>query len=176
MRRLLRFTAAAALTACAAPAAALSFIQVEGRTDKMFFLPLDVRYLDRGFYNIAVELDRTNQLEDHVFLQIRYALYCDPLPTPCGGNAEEHFLSFQHVGFKSYRSSFLLQGVRSYDGGYQVYEADGIAGAFTLTDQVDTGFRITIARVPEPATWGMLILGFSCVGMAARAQGRRRFA
>jgi hypothetical protein len=48
-------------------------------------------------------------------------------------------------------------------------------GQLDLVDQVRLGGVTTIAAVPEPATWAMIILGFAGVGfLAYRRQGRGR--
>lgn len=44
-------------------------------------------------------------------------------------------------------------------------------GNFTIRNGLVTNFSATIAAVPEPATWGLMILGFGAVGGALR---RRR--
>lgn len=36
------------------------------------------------------------------------------------------------------------------------------------------GFRITLAQVPEPASWAMMIIGFGLVGLTARRRADRR--
>lgn len=65
------------------------------------------------------------------------------------------------------------------DQRYKIDFANTQAGGFTqlwFTSRLDAadGYRLenlTVAAVPEPATWGMMLLGFGLVGAAAR---RRR--
>jgi hypothetical protein len=51
-------------------------------------------------------------------------------------------------------------------------------GGYMATNSADLSWRINgetlTAPIPEPATWGMMILGFAIVGGAIRLQRRRR--
>lgn len=55
----------------------------------------------------------------------------------------------------------------SYLGGGAAFETS--AGTVTITDVTDATFSIALTgAVPEPATWGMLVLGFGLVGAGLR--------
>lgn len=78
-----------------------------------------------------------------------------------------------------YSASGSLLGSRSFSGsGYQVFSANGLGNfrGLTFRDNNDgAGLRFmnfsynsVEARVPEPATWGLMILGFGLAGAAVR--------
>lgn len=76
-----------------------------------------------------------------------------------------------------------------YDTAAQSFAASSkYVGFFTLTDRTNVGFflyddvlsdnrggvSIAVAAVPEPTTWGMMILGFGAVGFAMRRRAKVR--
>jgi hypothetical protein len=55
-----------------------------------------------------------------------------------------------------------------------LYRPNLATGALTLIGRTDRTLFALTAAIPEPATWGMMILGFGAVGAAARAGRTRR--
>jgi len=74
------------------------------------------------------------------------------------------------------RTSFDIFG--DFEGyvlnGSSLYSPNLATGALTLIGDTDRTLFALTAAIPEPATWGMLILGFGAVGAAARAGRTRR--
>jgi hypothetical protein len=74
-------------------------------------------------------------------------------------------MGFQSLGF--------LVGAKSYDfGGPPLFTGTNAAptfktGTFTLFSE-DGRSTLTIAAIPEPASWGLMIAGFGAVGFALR--------
>jgi len=49
-----------------------------------------------------------------------------------------------------------------------------VTGARTLNSfRVSTTGNFAASDVPEPASWGMMILGFAAIGLARRADARK---
>jgi Domain of unknown function (DUF4394)/PEP-CTERM motif len=64
-------------------------------------------------------------------------------------------------------SPFILNGNKLYSVNFGT-------GALTSLGSTDRALFALTASVPEPATWGLMILGFGVVGSALRSRGRRR--
>jgi hypothetical protein len=65
-------------------------------------------------------------------------------------------------------NNFSLSGggnTNGYAGGSAFWEDDGVIYDF---GHIDLNFRTWMTAVPEPATWGLLIVGFMAVGGALR--------
>jgi Domain of unknown function (DUF4394)/PEP-CTERM motif len=58
--------------------------------------------------------------------------------------------------------------------GSTLYSVNFGTGALTSLGNTDRALFALTATVPEPATWGLMILGFGVVGSALRSRGRRR--
>ena len=69
------------------------------------------------------------------------------------GNIEQYFLDSLQLAAGDYR--FVAGGTRGVDAG-------SIAGTLTITNNA----------VPEPGTWGMMLLGFGAAGAAMRRRRR----
>ena len=52
------------------------------------------------------------------------------------------------------------------------YQAASSSGSFVAITSADLRFRVTAtaAAVPEPATWGLMIVGFGMIGAASRGR------
>jgi hypothetical protein len=74
------------------------------------------------------------------------------------------------------RTSFDIAGINSAFAlsGNKLYSVNTTTGAFTSLGNTDRALFALTASVPEPATWGLMILGFGVVGSALRSRGRRR--
>lgn len=74
------------------------------------------------------------------------------------------------------RTSFDIFG--DFEGyvlnGNSLYSPNLATGALTLIGNTDRTLFALTAAIPEPASWGMMILGFGAVGAAARAGRTRR--
>ena len=68
----------------------------------------------------------------------------------------------------NYLDTDMYNITRDFTAG-EVADFSLYAGGNTYND--GTGFRLTVASVPEPATWGMMFVGFGAMGGAMR---RRR--
>lgn len=71
-----------------------------------------------------------------------------------GGNIEQYFLDGLQLAAGDYR--FVAAGSRAAS------DAASIAGTLTITNNA----------VPEPGTWGMMLLGFGVAGVAMRRRRR----
>jgi hypothetical protein len=60
--------------------------------------------------------------------------------------------------------------------GNTLYSVNLATGAFTSIGNTDRTLFALTAAVPEPATWGLMILGFGIVGSALRSRNGRRTA
>ena len=60
--------------------------------------------------------------------------------------------------------------------GNTLYTVNLATGAFTSVGNTDRTLFALTAAVPEPATWGLMILGFGVVGSALRSRNGRRAA
>jgi Domain of unknown function (DUF4394)/PEP-CTERM motif len=60
--------------------------------------------------------------------------------------------------------------------GNTLYSVNLATGAFTSLGNTDRALFGLTAAVPEPATWGLMILGFGVVGSALRSRNGRRTA
>jgi hypothetical protein len=60
--------------------------------------------------------------------------------------------------------------------GNTLYSVNLATGAFTSLGNTDRTLFALTAAVPEPATWGLMILGFGIVGSALRSRNGRRTA
>lgn len=60
--------------------------------------------------------------------------------------------------------------------GNTLYTVNLATGAFTSVGNTDRALFALTAAVPEPATWGLMILGFGVVGSALRSRNGRRAA
>jgi hypothetical protein len=58
--------------------------------------------------------------------------------------------------------------------GNTLYSVNTTTGAFTSLGNTDRALFALTAAVPEPATWGLMILGFGVVGSALRSRNGRR--
>ena len=81
----------------------------------------------------------------------------------------------------SYANGGGLTGGDAYAGGKLMTDAGSIySNCKGITNNCDANFRVTgdlvAGAVPEPATWGLLILGFAATGGAMRASRKRRAA
>jgi phosphoglycolate phosphatase-like HAD superfamily hydrolase len=80
------------------------------------------------------------------------------------------------------RTSFDIATVGSLNSafatsGNRLFSVNFGTGAFTSLGNTDRAlFALTAGPVPEPATWGLMILGFGVVGSALRSRGRRQSA
>lgn len=72
------------------------------------------------------------------------------------------------------RTSFDISGSGAFvQNGRNFYSVDLATGALTSLGMTDRSlFGIAVSAVPEPATWGMMILGFGVVGGAMRRRPR----
>jgi hypothetical protein len=72
------------------------------------------------------------------------------------------------VGKDAYVSAIYFGVGSSVGGGYHTFADNVVAGGTT--------YNFETAAVPEPATWGLMILGFGVAGGAIRSQRRRQAA
>ena len=72
------------------------------------------------------------------------------------------------------RTSFDIAGTDAFAfNGSTLYRVDLTSGAFSQVGNTSRAlFGIAISPVPEPATWGMMLLGFGMVAGAARYRRR----
>ena len=72
------------------------------------------------------------------------------------------------------RTSFDIAGTDAFAfNGSSLYRVDLTSGAFSQVGNTSRAlFGIAISPVPEPATWGMMLLGFGMVAGAARYRRR----
>ena len=63
--------------------------------------------------------------------------------------------------------TFNIGGQFLIAAGDSIYLTLGNAGSYQF-DSTQIGFTFTDAAVPEPATWGLMIVGFGLVGVASR--------
>jgi len=64
----------------------------------------------------------------------------------------------------------ILDGTGRFLGAFGTFEAAGLADARTRPTHVVIGFigNIVAPAVPEPASWALMLLGFSGIGLAMR--------
>jgi hypothetical protein len=103
-----------------------------------------------------------------------------PLEVPCGGNSFVDVFAWQRLTPRRYALRF-----DHYDYADPLFTPEQLAAGFgirisagnvrgtSLTynfQEREAGLRYTLAlySVPEPTTWGMLILGFGAIGLSAR--------
>ena len=69
----------------------------------------------------------------------------------------------------------ILGGTGRFLGASGTFQGAGLADARTRPTHVVIGFigDINAPAVPEPASWALMLLGFSGIGMAMRRGGRR---
>ena len=95
--------------------------------------------------------------------------------------------AFGSSGFKYFPAPdvYAFRGLGSYDNnsslaatpvtGYFFGNFSTTSGdQFALTSSSGTQFSAQLAAVPEPATWGMMILGFGAMGFAMRRRAKVR--
>ena len=92
--------------------------------------------------------------------------------TLTGFNPAQNAVNFIVGGLPAYNAShvytFLLNTGLAVPGQLHFGVGDGNFG------DNSGAYRITVANVPEPASWAMMIAGFGLVGAAARVSARRR--
>lgn len=69
----------------------------------------------------------------------------------------------------------VLGGSGRFAGASGTFDATGVADATTRPTHVSINFdgQINAPAVPEPATWGLMMLGFGGIGMVVRRHRRR---
>jgi hypothetical protein len=114
---------------------------------------------------------------------VDYTFYCDG--QACGGNDARYETVLQSVSNTLLRAKVVLTAPYSVGDGH--FRTSYSFGRFSWVDfgayfpnpdpeppyGPEIPFRLTIAKVPEPATWAMMIGGLAMIGIALRRRSKR---
>ena len=148
----------------AAPASAATYV-FDGESENTYTFR-DAWDTD-GEYVVSLDFDRpVTDLFVSLFFVINYA------PTASGGLIGTGETQYFAGPVTSASSSFSF--TEPYPSGVLGYEYDG--GDIFFRSEGPVRFTVTtsvVGMVPEPATWGLMILGFGAVGGAMRARRKQ---
>ena len=130
-----------------------------------------------GSGKMVVTVEFTRGVAGYLFARVlnTYNDYCGPNLDYCGGNDDEQFVQLNQVTDRKFVQRIETRGAYVYRApGFVEYgneSLQGVQAAFDDDLTAPLGYAVSIAAIPEPVSWAMLIAGF---GLAGAARRRRR--
>ncbi len=134
-----------------------------------------------GAYQVRLTFDQPIYLNSNDFaVRTLYDLWCDQVGGFCGGNDYHDLVVFTKLTQSDYSAEFELLPERWPGPGFTRLREQTLRGGAIWAVAFDqdaapppTAYSFTITRVPEPATWAMMIAGFGMVGTASRVRAKK---